>query len=1083
MLKIKFLEFVENKKRKYNSIKIAELIMKLLIIHFILFEVYFLADSVIINIFHSYYLGMGLKAIFAISFIYLTITGYSQILNKFQIARLVDKENGDKHGTFLNATDIYFDKNQRDNEFSTLIFAKANHKISDSKNILNKSNIINFSLILSVIIMINIFQIYFVQANYSEKFSKYFQIKKPTIHHKNYIQLVPENSQITRNSDIDIKVIDPELNVQHQLFYKISDEWRQKEMLENHYTFQNLDYSFHYFIKNDYAVSDTFMIKVFDLPTVTRIDIKFDYPKYSGLKSKFETEANGNIKALENTKIRIKITANNNIEEARMLFSAGETINMERIGKKTFSAEFILKKDGNYHFQLIDFLGNKSNKIVKKIEVIKDKKPEVKILYPAKDTLMTQNMLFPIDLFAADDFGITKIDLHYNLNFGKNESLNIKQDVQSSINFEYIFDMNRMDLIPSDKVNYWISVTDNSPQKQTTNSKKFVVRFPSIEEIYKEIEREEKQKSGQLSTNLKKAKELNKDFEQKRRDLMRKDKIDWEDKKQLKDLLDQQKDLKDNVENITNDYQKLIDKFEKNDALSQETIKKMQKIQELMQEISNKDLQDAMKEMQDSMKNMDKDVLKKAMENMKFSMEDYTKKLEQTIELLETIKKEQNLQKSLEIAEELHEMQSKLNEKTADENSDKQKLAEEQKNLEKKLDALEKQMAKSDSLLDKNKDAEIKEMMKKLQEQLEKQQLKKDMQEASENMQNGEMQQAQKNQKSALEQMKEMMEQLSKMNQKMSSGGMQQMSEAIQKAIDRLVIFSKKHQTSKAMYLNDPFVILKQQIAIFEGIGITLSELYKEPQIAFMLSQKFLYDVNFMKVTYRDMFQDINDAKFNKVDNFLQDIQKAFSLMIFDLIQSKNNMQSSGGSGSGMQQMMQMMQQMGQQQMAMNMLTQQLMQQMQNGGKMTNGMRGQLQRLAQDEQRLADNIRRMIQTNKEAQQQANSLNRLADELEGISRQISRNRIDQSLIDRQDKILSRLLEAQKSIHKRDKSKKRRAEQSENEWDTPETIIEKFEEMRRKAILEKEYQNFPPEYQMIIKEYLKLLNKNFTEEIDE
>jgi len=116
-----------------------------------------------------------------------------------------------------------------------------------------------------------------------------------------------------------------------------------------------------------------------------------------------------------------------------------------------------------------------------------------------------------------------------------------------------------------------------------------------------------------------------------------------------------------------------------------------------------------------------------------------------------------------------------------------------------------------------------------------------------------------------------------------------------------------------------------------------------------------------------------------------------------------------------------------------------------------------------------------LQNNPEAQKQASSINKMIEDLEGISRNLKRGKIDQDLIDTQERILSRLLDAQKSIHKRDFSKKRKAETSDFlDWDTPEEIQLKFDKLRQKALLEENYQNYPQEYQELIREYLKRLN---------
>ena len=200
--------------------------------------------------------------------------------------------------------------------------------------------------------------------------------------------------------------------------------------------------------------------------------------------------------------------------------------------------------------------------------------------------------------------------------------------------------------------------------------------------------------------------------------------------------------------------------------------------------------------------------------------------------------------------------------------------------------------------------------------------------------------------------------------------------------------------------------------------------------------------------------------------------------MIYDLMQAENNMQQQGGGSSScpLKSMSQAMQQMGAQQMAINMLTQELMKQLGKEGKPSYPTRMNAQRLGRDEQRLAENLKRLLQTNSEAQKQTSAMNRIIEELEDISRDLQNNRIDQSLIDRQDRILSRLLDAQKSIHKREYSRKRESETSDKkEWNLPNDLKLKFDKMKNRAFLNDEFKSYPKEYRDLILEYWKLLNE--------
>ena len=208
----------------------------------------------------------------------------------------------------------------------------------------------------------------------------------------------------------------------------------------------------------------------------------------------------------------------------------------------------------------------------------------------------------------------------------------------------------------------------------------------------------------------------------------------------------------------------------------------------------------------------------------------------------------------------------------------------------------------------------------------------------------------------------------------------------------------------------------------------------------------------------------------------MQEIQAGLNYMTFSLLLDDDS-QSGGGSG-GMDDFMQQMQQMGQQQMAMNMLTQQMMQQLGQGNpRMSNEMRGQMGKAASDEKQIAENLKRLIQTNPQAQKQAAGLNKLIEELEDVSNKLRFNRLDQDLIKQQENILSRMLEATKSINKKDQSQKRKGEEAEDKlWATPADIELRFKELENNALLEEEYKNYSKEYQKIILEYIKRLNRD-------
>ncbi len=1071
-------------KRKQNLVYSAYYVILAAMLALILFSVYhggyqivLLRGGLINELRAMFILALGVRILLALLWIYLAMQAWRSLLTPFQAARQLDDDNGDPHDTYQNAWELK--QETPDHPLLERVLALADEKAT-SQAISPKTDALRKITFPAILVFAVTLITLFINPSALEKSWTAFQMKEyPQVRHQTHIDVLPGDKTILRNEAIDIVVVNPEPQVEYSLLYTMGEAWREVAMPEAHKRFTNTENSLRYYVKNNWAVSDTFAVEVFEQPTVTRIDVRYDFPRYTGMATETYMNTDGNLKAIDGTVATLTVETNNPIEDARIVLNDGSTNEMDRLGKTSFSVEIPIEDNGSYYFKMIDLLGSQSEKLVRSITAISDKVPEVRIAYPGRDTILTQNHLLPLKILGADDFGLDDLSLHYDVNSSGEQAIDLNTNIRNQLlDFDTVFDLTAMQLLPGDRVVYWAELTDNAPDQNSGVSKRYTVRFPSIEEIYQEIEKQEEEKRETLENTRDEARELTKEFEEKRRELMKKEEADWEDRKSLEEMMKRQENLNEQVEKVAEEYQKLAEKFNENDALSQETLQKMERIQELMEQISNDQLKQAMQKMQQAMENMKMEDMQKAMEQMKFSMEEFMQKLDQTIDLLEDIKKEQALQKSAEIAEEMLKMQQDLNQRTQEGKESPEQLGKEQEKIGEKLDNLEKQLDKTGEMLDPKKDGELQKMMEELQKMMQQDSLSKDIQESSENLQNKQMKDAMKSQQSAANKMQSMLDKM-KMMQSMMSGGMQaEIGTIIQDSIARLLFFSQMHERSSRRYVRDPFVIINDQLANFEGIQLTLQKLYSVPMIALFLHPKFFSDASGTVKDYQTLFTTVNDAPNQRITANLEDIQEGINLMIYDLMQSAASM--SQGQGGGMQSMMQQLQQMSGEQMMLNSLTQQLLQQMLSEGKMSGNARSELGRLAGDEERIAENMRRMMQNNPDAMKGGSGLEKAAQELEEIAKDMRYNRLDQELVDRQQRILSRMLDAQKSIHDRDHSKKRKAEAGkEQDWELPADLQLRFEEFKRKALLQDDYKAYPKEYQEVILEYLRQLNERSLE----
>jgi hypothetical protein len=192
-------------------------------------------------------------------------------------------------------------------------------------------------------------------------------------------------------------------------------------------------------------------------------------------------------------------------------------------------------------------------------------------------------------------------------------------------------------------------------------------------------------------------------------------------------------------------------------------------------------------------------------------------------------------------------------------------------------------------------------------------------------------------------------------------------------------------------------------------------------------------------------------------------------------VQTQNALQEmmqggQGGAGSLMQQL----QQMAQQQMSINMETQQV----------SGEMRAQeAARLAQEQAAVQKSLE---QLNAEAKQSGDSrrilgdLGKISDEMKEVVNALEQNNVDRETIRKQDQILSRMLDASKSMHERDYEQKRKSESGTPitgkrpaELD-PELLNEK--QRFREDLLNALQQGYSRDYQELIKKYFELLEKS-------
>lgn len=175
--------------------------------------------------------------------------------------------------------------------------------------------------------------------------------------------------------------------------------------------------------------------------------------------------------------------------------------------------------------------------------------------------------------------------------------------------------------------------------------------------------------------------------------------------------------------------------------------------------------------------------------------------------------------------------------------------------------------------------------------------------------------------------------------------------------------------------------------------------------------------------------------------------------------------------------MMQQLQQMAQQQMDLNRLTQML-----NRGQMSQEMMAQMERLAGQQELIRKSLeelnREAVETGRSKQLAAN-IEKILEEMKEVVTNLQSEKLDDDIVKQQERILSKLLDAQRSINERDFEKERKSRTGRDFATTsPPQLILSTEEGKNKLrdeLMKAIREGYRKDYEDLIRKYFEALEK--------
>ncbi len=919
-------------------------------------------------------------------------------------------------------------------------------------------------------------------------------------------QISPGNKEVTKGQEINIavRVIGPTpAYVNIAIKYKEQTEFEYKDLTIDssglyRFSIPVARSSFEYFIKAEDVSSDIFNIRVIDKPVIKNLDLKIIPPAYSK-QAEINQQDNGNVTSLTGSQMQFLIaTTKENLKSAKLFFDDSTEFQLKLQGRNALGT-YRIKKDENYRIIITDKDGNQNeNPVTYSIKALTDAFPSIEIVEPNKNVNLGNDDRLPLLLKISDDYGFTNLKLHYRLSSSRYEKPKEEfssQDIQISKSVKeedinYVWNLSSLNLGVEDVVTYYLEIFDNDnvsgPKSAKTGT--FTVRVPSLDELFAEADKSQDAAEKKLMESLKEAEKLKDNLEKINQDLKQdKKEITWQEKERIEKTLDQFENLQNKIDDAKKDLSRMQNEMQKNNLLSQETLEKYMELQKLFDELSSEEMKQAMEKLQDLLQKMNRDQIQNATENMKVNEEMMKKSIERTLELLKRVQVEQKMdeiQKRLDnLTNKLDELQKQTNRSDLSKDAKKNELGDKQKdvtedlqNLEEKMKDLQDKMKEFDEMPNNEMNKAVDEMQKQQNEEMSK--------DAQQQLQKGQKQQAMQNQSQMSKNMNSMKQMISSIQQQMEMQNQRVVFNQMMKALDNILTLSKEQEELKNQSKElDPNSSLfnenaKQQNNLERNMDKIINQLNELSKKTFAITPEMAKALGEARNSMRQSTGSLQNRNGSLAQNQQGEAMKSLNEAAGIMKGSMENMMDGGGSGGGMLSMMQQLQKMSGQQMDLNNMTQQLQQ-----GQMSMQQQAEFQRLAMQQEVIRKSLEEL---NNEAKQTGQSkklpanLDKVLEDMQEVVSDMNTRKLDDDLIQKQERILSKLLDAQRSINERDFEKQR--ESSAGQKFVNESPAElnlnsskgknKIKDELNKAVNE----GYAKDYEALIRKYYEALGKD-------
>lgn len=847
------------------------------------------------------------------------------------------------------------------------------------------------------------------------------------------------------------------------------------------FTFRDVKEDFSFYFEAQGEKTPAVYVDVIHPPVINRIGATIIYPRYTGNEPDTIPSLTGRISALAGSDVLLEGETSTRISSGAAVFTSGRK---EPLSPATggFSCSFEITSDDTMMIDVVDEASLSNEDPVRyPVSALEDGDPSVSILSPGDEEILPRSMVVTVTFRASDDYGISSARLKYMKEGRKDQLKTVRLPVPpagGSKGYEesYEWSLASERVFPGDRVLYFIEVTDNNtltgPGYARSDTRTLVV--PSMADIYARAREDDESRRDEMEDILDESREIRDRLEKLADDFRSEGKMDWNKREEGSEIIEAQRELREKIADVAEKLDETLRNLEENRMTSMDIGRKMEEIRDLLQRIENEDLRQAIDRLREMMKDVSESEIAASMEEMEMSARDMAEQLDRTIELLEQVLREEKMEEMMRRMEEMLDEQRSIRDSTSTGEKDELSSREDRLlgeygefagDMEEFSQEMEEYPGGMEDVVEGMIESGIDTLMRK----------------ASDQMKADERDPAGTTMNETLDKMLTLYTEMGRCQMSMAMQVDSEVLRMVERSVRELIGISIHHEeflpklrSGSAPSRHD--ALLEEQLVIREAVKQVVNDLMSAARRSVSISNSVFIILGSAINRINAAIEAMENRKFSAAALTAGGVGPDLNAAAIELLESSSSSGGSGGSaGEKMSRMMQ-------QQVSLNERLKRMMREL-RGGSMSMEARARMARLAAEQRRIEELLKQIEGESDGSSGLLGKLDELGEEVREAAGKMERGELDRELLDRTEKILSRMLESQRSLNSRDYSRKRTSRTAGDVGARPAEGLEPEEiemDLLLERIREAMREKGPAEYEELIKAYFRALSEKARED---